>query len=118
MMIASSYSLRGTVVEAGCRAELLPEVAHLRTAQQHVERPVGAAARSIEQVLHHRPLRGRHLVVGERFEAVAAQLDRARVATLRWRSLIGDRAGDGENDCAADQETRHRMHPFVRLRTL
>ena len=70
---------RNRGIEARGCAELLGEVTRLGAAQQNVERSVGAAARPRQQVLEHRLLCRRHLIVGERPEAVALQTDGARV---------------------------------------
>jgi hypothetical protein len=93
-------------LEARRPAELLTEVADLGAAQQHVERSVDTTARPGNQMLDHRLLSRRHLIVGERFEAVAAKLDAARIRALGW-SL----RHHGSHQCkctrARDQQSSH-----------
>ena len=77
-------------LEAGRRAELLPQVADLGAAQEHIEGTVGTRPGAREQMPEHRLLRGRHLVVAEWLEPVAAQADASRIRALRGWGL-----GDG-----------------------
>src|SRR5204862_1485651 len=93
--------LRQRGLEARRCAELLTEVADLGTAQQHVERTRYPAARSGEQMLDHRLLRLRHLVVRERLETVAAKLNGSRVGTAGGGSL-SDKGSDQRERTAAD----------------
>src|SRR5262249_2977941 len=87
--------------------------------QQDVERTVGAAARPGHEMLDHRLLRRRHLVVGERFEAVAAQADGAGVGPLRRRGLrVGD-ADQRDRADAGDHKASHAVPsspPILRAR--
>src|SRR5262249_58929759 len=67
---------------------------HLRAAQRDVEGPVHSASFSREQMLHHRFLLRRKLVVGERLESIAAQVEIASGRRLRQRKTRQD--GDAE----------------------
>src|SRR6185503_2957181 len=93
-------------LEARGGAELLTEVANLGAAQQHVERTVDAAARAGNQMLDHRLLRRRHLIVGERLEAIAAELDAAWIWTL-GRRLRHHRSHQCERTRAREQQSNH-----------
>ena len=75
-------------VEAHRRAELLREVAHLRAAQQDVERPRRAAALARDQVLEHLLLRRGHRLIGQRREAVADQFHAVRIRRLGARAWV------------------------------
>ena len=66
-------------MEAGVGAELLRQVAHLGTAQQHVERPVERSSWPGQDTVGELLLLGRHGVVTERLEASAAQMQVARL---------------------------------------
>ena len=66
-------------MEARVSAEFLRQVAHLGTAQQHVERPVQRRARSGQDTVDQLLLFGRHTVVTERLEAAAAKVQVAGV---------------------------------------
>ena len=81
-------------MEAHPGAELLPQVAHFRAAQQHVERPAHAAALSGEHVIHHGLLLGRHFVVGERLETVTHQ---PQVVFRHFRLRADDAGRDHTN---------------------
>jgi hypothetical protein len=62
--MASSYSFRGNAgCEASCGTELLAEIRHFWASQLHIERPIGAAARTSKDVLDKGSLRRAHFVV-------------------------------------------------------
>ena len=84
MIIAISFSFRGNdewnrIDAPNCWTRS----AHLGTAQQDVERASGASPLATRKMIHHCLLRRRHLIVFKRFEAVADELDVARIG--RWR---------------------------------
>src|SRR5207247_5904277 len=93
--------------EARRRAELLRQVAHLRAAQQNIERAVGAGAWARQQVLDHGLLCRRHLIVTERLEPVAAQAEGAGVGALRVGGLSGGDSDEGERGGAGNQASNH-----------
>src|SRR5262245_60222523 len=101
-------------LEARGSAELLAEVADLGAAQQHVERTIHATARSGNQMLDHRLLSRRHLVVGERFETVATQLNRARVGPLCGR-LRDHGSNKGNYGGGSGKQSNHGRDPFARM---
>ena len=82
-------------MEAHRRAELLHEIAHLGTAQQHIERTSRPAPLSTDKMFHHGFLLRRHLVVLEGLEAVPHELHVARVGRRRLR---GGERGNQTND--------------------
>src|SRR5262252_4440198 len=107
--------LRQRRLETGGGAELLREVADLRAPQQNIERTVGAAPRPRQEMLEHRLLRWRQLIVGERPESVATQTDAARIGALGRRRLsIGD-SDESERADARDHKASHVGSPFRRL---
>ncbi len=68
---------RGVVAHLG--AELLCEIAHFRAAEEDVEGPGYGGALAGEYVVDEFLLLGRELFVGERFEAIAAQVELRRL---------------------------------------
>ncbi len=92
-------------MKAHLRAQLLRDVAHLRAAEQHVERPAGRRTLAGHQVLDHRALLGVHLVIRQRSEAIACQSDVAngRGLTRRGRGASDDPGNEREpNDAVHD----------------
>jgi len=85
--------VRDRGLEPHVGADRLLQVAELRAAQHDVERSVHRAARTRQQMVDQRPLRGCHLLVGQRLEAIAAELE--------LRGVGGEHGGHGEPDQGA-----------------
>ena len=99
-------------------AEFLCEVAHLRAAQQHVERPARAASLARDQALEHLFLFRSHLSIRQRLEAIADQLDGVgiRRRSARSRVLCDDDSEGAEqtSEGAAEEErASHRKPPVA-----
>ena len=89
------------------RSELLRLIAHFRTTQRYVERAVHAAALACKQVIGHSLLLGRELIVGQRLEAVAAQVKIGTRRSLREgktrQESDADKDDGGPHDCSFPQ---------------
>src|SRR5438876_9109204 len=64
-------------------------------------------------MIDHRLLRRRHLVVSERLEAVAAQLEGAGIGPLRALRLRSGDADKGESGGARDDQASHCVLPPI-----
>jgi hypothetical protein len=69
------HGFRQRSVKTHGGAKLLRQVAHLRTTQQHIERPAQVAALASEQMVDHRFLRGCHRSIGQGRETAAYQAE-------------------------------------------
>ena len=109
MMIANSLSLGGIdglkrIDAPNCCA--MSPISGLR--RSTLKGPFAPARGPGEQMFDHRPLGGRHLVVGERLEAIAAKLNGLGVGPgLRGRGLGGSDAAKDDERGAEHHQTGH-----------